>query len=122
MKEWLSKKLGEGLELALLTRDKLEEYARKAAAEARLTGQEAQKFIEEMKEKAEKARTDLQERIDEGVKKAIDSAGLVRKEELEALTKRVEELEKKLKKTTTRKKKSTTTRKSTKTAKKEEQE
>jgi len=115
MRDFFKKGIETGIGLGMLTKEKVEEYAKKAAEEAKLKGKDAQRFIDDMMAKAEDMKSDLQKKIDETVAKAIDSAGLVKKEDLEKLEKRLEKLEKasKTKKTAATARKKTAAKKST---------
>ncbi len=85
-----------GLGLAALTKEKLDEAVDTLKRERGLTEDEGRRLAEELKEGAETARRSLDERIDAAVEKAYKHLKLAKLEEVEALKKRVDELEQRL--------------------------
>ncbi len=82
-----------GLGLAALTKDKLEEAVETLKKERGLTEEEGRKLADELKIDAENARNKLDEHIDKAVNKALARLKLAKAADLEALKKRVAELE-----------------------------
>jgi polyhydroxyalkanoate synthesis regulator phasin len=91
--ETLKKTLYAGVGMAFLTRDKIEEMAKKLAEEAKLGESEGRKFIDEMLRKSDEAKASLQRAVDNAVSKAMDSVDLARNRDLKALEARVRALE-----------------------------
>jgi polyhydroxyalkanoate synthesis regulator phasin len=84
-----------GLGLAALTKDKLDEAVETLKKERGLTEEEGRRLADELKDGAETARRNLDERVEAAVEKTWRTMKLAGSAELEALKKRVEELERK---------------------------
>ncbi|HLP39992.1 MAG TPA: phasin family protein [Fibrobacteria bacterium] len=93
MLDSLKKALYTGVGLAYLTRDKLEDAARRIAEEARLSEPEGRKLVEEMLRKAEDARASLERTVSGAVSAAMERVDAARRGELKALEARVQALE-----------------------------
>lgn len=93
MLDSLKKALYTGVGLAYLTRDKLEDAARRIAEEARLSEPEGRKLVEEMLRKAEDARASLERTVSGAVSAAMERVDAARRSELKALEARVQALE-----------------------------
>ena len=63
MTELIKKTLLMGVGLAALTKDKVEELAREVAHSAKLSSEKGQEFVDTVVDRAEKARTDLEARV-----------------------------------------------------------
>jgi len=85
-----------GLGLAALTKEKLDEALEKIKKERGFTEEEGRSFAKEMKEHAETARRKFDEIVTTAVEKALSKAKLAKSEEIDALSKRVVNLEKRL--------------------------
>lgn len=93
MLDSLKKALYTGVGLAYLTRDKLEDAARRIAEEARLSEPEGRKLVEEMLRKAEDARASLEKTVSGAVSAAMERVDAARRSDLKALEARVQALE-----------------------------
>ena len=82
-----------GLGFALVTKDKIEEFVKKAAIEAKLSEEDAKQLLDDLIEKSEKAKKDLEAKVDSGVKSALDKLNIATKKELKELEERVAKLE-----------------------------
>jgi polyhydroxyalkanoate synthesis regulator phasin len=89
----LKKTLYAGVGMAFLTRDKIEDMAKKLAEEAKLGETEGRKFIDEFLKKSEDAKTSLQRAVDAGVTSALERMNVARDRDLKALEARVKALE-----------------------------
>lgn len=85
-----------GLGLAALTKDKLDEAVETLKKERGLTEDEGRRLAEELKDGAETARRNLDDRVDAAVDQAYRRLKLAKLEELDALKERVAELERQL--------------------------
>ena len=94
--ETLKKTLYAGVGMAFLTREKIEEMAKKMAEEAKLGESEGKKFIDEILKKSEEAKTSLQRAVDAGVAAALERMNVARDRDLKALDARVKALEARL--------------------------
>jgi polyhydroxyalkanoate synthesis regulator phasin len=82
-----------GLGLAIKGKEKIEEAARKFAAEQKMNSEDGQQFINDLLGNAEAARDKLTAKIEAIVKAKIAEAGFATKEEVDALKARIAELE-----------------------------
>lgn len=89
----LKKTLYAGIGMAFLTRDKLEELARKLAEESKLTEADGKKFIDEILKKSEEAKAAFESAVEKGVAAALERLDVARNRELKALEARVKALE-----------------------------
>jgi polyhydroxyalkanoate synthesis regulator phasin len=94
--ETLKKTLYAGVGMAFLTREKIEEMAKKMADEAKLGESEGKKFIDEILKKSEEAKSSLQRAVDAGVAAALERMNVARDKDLKALDARVKALEARL--------------------------
>lgn len=94
--ETLKKTLYAGVGMAFLTREKIEEMAKKMAEEAKLGESEGKKFIDEILKKSEEAKSSLQRAVDAGVSAALERMNVARDRDLKALEARVKALEARL--------------------------
>jgi polyhydroxyalkanoate synthesis regulator phasin len=87
-----------GLGLAALTKDKLDEAVETLKKERGLTDDEGRRLAEELKDGAETARRNLDDRVDAAVERAYRRLNLATRADIETLQARIEELEGQLKK------------------------
>jgi polyhydroxyalkanoate synthesis regulator phasin len=92
----LKKTLYAGVGMAFLTREKIEDMAKKLAEEAKLGESEGKKFIDEFLKRSEEAKTSLQRAVDSGVSSALERMNVARDRDLKALEARVKALEARL--------------------------
>jgi polyhydroxyalkanoate synthesis regulator phasin len=91
--ESLKKTLYAGVGMAFLTRDKIEEMAKKLADEAKLSEADGKKFIDEMLKKSEDAKLSFDRTVAAAVDAAMERLDLARKSDLKALEARIKALE-----------------------------
>ncbi len=89
----LKKTLYAGVGMAFLTRDKIEEMAKKLAEEAKLSEADGKKFIDEMLKKSEDAKASFDRTVNAAVSAAMEKLDLARKSDLNALESRIKALE-----------------------------
>lgn len=92
----LKKTLYAGVGMAFLTREKIEDLAKKLAEEAKLGESEGKKFIDEFLKKSEEAKSSLQRAVDAGVAAALERVNVARDRDVKALEARVKALEARL--------------------------
>lgn len=85
-----------GLGLAALTKDKLDEAVETLKKERGLTEDEGRRLAEELKDGAETARRNLDDRVDAAVDQAYKRLKLAKNDEVEALKDRIAELERRM--------------------------
>jgi poly(hydroxyalkanoate) granule-associated protein len=88
-KVWLA-----GLGTLELTEEKLEELLRDLIKRGELTEQEARTFAQQSKQRLAARRDELQREVREAVQRALRGFDVATRQDIEALTRRVEELEK----------------------------
>lgn len=91
----LKKTLYAGVGLAFLTRDRIEDLARKLAEESKLSEADGRKFIDEMLKKSEEAKASFESAVEKGVAAAMERLDVARNRDLKALEARVKALESK---------------------------
>lgn len=96
MKNLFKKGILAGLGLGLLAKDKAEAAAKKLAEEAKLSETEARELIDEVKVQAEKSRTAIEERVSTQVKETVSTMGLVTRDDLKEIEKKLDALQKSL--------------------------
>lgn len=97
MIDLLKKTVLTGIGLATLGAEKIEEYAKKMAEESKLAEAEGKKFVDDIMKESEAARKNLETKINELVKTALDRMDLTSKKEVEELKKKLADLEEQLK-------------------------
>jgi len=90
----VKKTLLTGIGLAALTKEKIEEQARKIADELKLSEQEGKKLAEDLLERSEQSRKNLQKQVEDLVKKTLESLQLPTRSDIERLEARLKKLEK----------------------------
>ncbi len=85
-----------GVGLAAMTKDKVEEYARDLADNAKLSSEKGKEFVEEVVHRAEKAREELECAVSRAVNDQIKKTDLLTRDDIAKLAERIEQLEQKL--------------------------
>ena len=80
--------------LGLMTKEKVMDYAKKTAKEAKLTEAEGRKLVDELLNHSEEARNELEKKINDQVKNTLDQVGVATKEDLNELKKMIAKLQK----------------------------
>lgn len=93
MIDTLRKALYAGVGVAFLTRDKIEEIAKKLAEEAKLSESEGKKLVDEFLKKSDDAKSSLDKMVSSAVSAAFEKLDIPRRSELKALEERVKALE-----------------------------
>lgn len=96
MFEPLEKLVLTGVGMALLTRDKVEEWAREIAKSANLSAEKGQKFVDEAVARAKKGRQEFDAAVQRAVDEAIRRTRLATREDLAEMAARIDRLEQKL--------------------------
>jgi polyhydroxyalkanoate synthesis regulator phasin len=91
--ETLKKTLYAGVGLAFLTRDKIEEMAKRMAEEAKLNEADGKKFIDEILKKSEDAKASFEKAVNAAASAALERLDIPRRSDLLALEARVKALE-----------------------------
>ncbi|VBB41464.1 conserved hypothetical protein [uncultured Desulfatiglans sp.] len=89
----IKKGLLAGLGMVFLTKDKIEETARKMVDEARMSKEDARRLTDELLETGEKQWSRIEENITETVHKGLRNLDVGSRKELDELRSRVQNLE-----------------------------
>lgn len=82
-----------GIGVGLMTKSKIEDYAKKVASEAKLSEEEGRTFVDEMINESKQAQKEFEERIQEAVDAAIAKCNLATKDDIAKLEQRISQLE-----------------------------
>ncbi len=85
-----------GLGLAMRTKEKIEEFGKKISEEYNMNEEEGKKFVDDLMKESEETQTRLDEIIEQRLDKYIKETDLPSKKDIEKLSKKINELEKKL--------------------------
>lgn len=96
MEDFLKKVAFFGLGTAAATKEKIEQGVKKLIERGEVTAAEGKKLAKKWIADADRASKQLGRKIDAGVNRALDKAGVVRKKDVTALERRIAKLEKKL--------------------------
>ncbi len=96
MIEFIKKAMFTGVGLASLTKDKVEEVANEFVEQGNLTEQEGRNLVKEMMDYSEKSRTELEDRIDKYIEKAIIKLDLARRSDIDELKSQIADLQQKV--------------------------
>jgi polyhydroxyalkanoate synthesis regulator phasin len=103
MIDLLKKGILTGIGIGLITKDKIEDYAKKAAKEAKLTQEEGRKFADELLKQSEETKQQIEEKINDQVKKIINKLGVATKKDLRNIQEQLDKLQSSLSKKTSKK-------------------
>jgi len=93
MVEMLKKSIFATIGIALMTREKAEEIAKKVASEARLSESEGKLFVDELLKRADDTRKTLEKTVAQHVESALKRVNIVPRSDFDALELRVSLLE-----------------------------
>lgn len=93
MVEMLKKSIYATIGIALMTREKAEELAKKVAVEARLSESEGKQFVDELLKRAEETRASFEKIVEQQVENVLHKVNIPSRRELEAMELRLRKLE-----------------------------
>jgi polyhydroxyalkanoate synthesis regulator phasin len=96
MLEIIRRSLLASLGAAVVTREKIEETTRRWVEEGKISREEAEKLAQELVDSGQHQWEELQTRVTETVRKAMDAFDIGSRHEFQELKERVENLEKRL--------------------------
>lgn len=85
-----------GLGLALRAKERVEEYGKKITEEYEMNEEQGKKFMEDLVNQSEETRTRLDDIIEAKLEAYLKDAGIPNKEDLNKLSKKIDELGKKM--------------------------
>ncbi len=86
-----------GIGVISLTQEKLEEFTQDMIKKGEMSREEGKKFVREVLSEQEKQIKDVEDKINKKVKETFEKSGVVMKSDVEALERKIEELEKTVK-------------------------
>ena len=93
MVEMLKKSIYATIGIALMTREKAEELAKKVAVEARLSESEGKQFVDELLKRAEETRASFEKVVEQQVENVLHKVNIPSRRELDAMELRLRNLE-----------------------------
>ncbi|MBI5864155.1 MAG: phasin family protein [Planctomycetes bacterium] len=82
-----------GVGLAAMTKDRIEKLARDVADQAKLSQDKGKQFVDEVMQRAEKAKQDMQTEVSRLVGENLQRCNLPSRDDISALNARIERLE-----------------------------
>jgi len=83
-----------GIGLAAMTRDKIEEVAKKVVEEDKLSEEEGRKLAEDLLKQSDEARKNLKDQVEKFVDNTLEKLNSPSRKDLQQLEERIEKLEK----------------------------
>ena len=96
MFDLIRKTLLTGMGLAVLTKEKAEEFAKELVQKGQLTQEEGKKLVQELISKAEQSSKEYGDKIKKHVHEVISSMNIATKDDIASLSKKIDELKKKI--------------------------
>ena len=93
MIELIKKVMFTGLGAASLTKEKIEEIGRDFIEQGKLSRQEGEKLVDELRAKAEESKQEIKKQIEERVEEILKKMNLARMSDLDELKRQVKELQ-----------------------------
>ncbi|MCX9009776.1 MAG: phasin family protein [Candidatus Methanoperedens sp.] len=94
MSEMLRKMGLFGIGVISLTQEKLDEFTAEMIKKGEMNREEGKKFVREVWSEREKQVKEIEDKINQKIKEALDRSGVATKGDLEELKKKIEDLEK----------------------------
>ena len=85
-----------GLGLALRAKERVEEFGKKISEDYEMNEEQGKKFMEDLVKQSEETKTRLDEIIESRLDDYMKEAGIFKKKDIDKLSKKIDELEKKL--------------------------
>lgn len=95
MIDLLKKGIYTGVGLGLMAKDKVEEIARQAVSEAKLSEEDGKKFVDSILKQSEESARNLEEKVKEKVSEVVENLNIPTGQKITELEERISELEKK---------------------------
>ena len=95
MFDLIKKTILTGVGLAVMTRDKIEELAKELTEKGKLSEKEGKKLIDDLLTKSEQARKDLETKVEDMVRKALEKVDVATKKDIAGLEEKIRHLEQK---------------------------
>ena len=85
-----------GLGLAMRTKERVEEFGKKITEEYNMTEEEGKNFVNDLMKESEETQTRLDEIIQNRLEKYMKDSNMPTKKDIDKLSKKIDELEKKM--------------------------
>ncbi len=85
-----------GLGLALRAKENVEEFAKRISREYKMSEEEGKRFLEDLVKESEETKSRLDEIIEKRLESYLDEAGVPKKSDIDKISKKLDDLEKKL--------------------------
>lgn len=85
-----------GLGLAMRTKERIEEWGNKIREEYEMSEEEGKRFVDDLMKESEETRSRLDEIIESRLEGYLERLNLAKKDDIDKLTKKISDLEKKL--------------------------
>jgi polyhydroxyalkanoate synthesis regulator phasin len=85
-----------GLGLALRTQEKIQDFAKQISSQYEMTEEEGKRFAEDLSKQTAETRTELDKMIQTRLNSYLEDMNIPKKDDIDKLTKKINELEKKL--------------------------
>lgn len=85
-----------GLGLALRAKESIEDFGKKISQEYKMSEEEGKRFLEDLMKESEETKSRLDEMIEKRLESYMTEAGVPRKADIDKLTKKLDDIEKKL--------------------------
>ncbi len=96
MLDFIKKTMLTGIGLALKTKDELEDWVKEVVKKGEMTENEGRSFLEDMKNKSQKAQEDFEDKIETKFKELLKKANIATRDEINEMKQEIEELRKTL--------------------------
>ena len=96
MFDLIKKSMFIGIGLALKTKDEVQELGRELIKKEEMTENEGRKFIDDLVDRYDEAKAEIEEKIDESVKEFLTKMNLVTQEDFQKVQKDIKKLKKAL--------------------------
>jgi len=83
-----------GIGIGLMTKEKIRDFAKEAAKEAKLSEEEGRKLADEILNRSEETKQELEKKINDHIKEVLDNVGVATHEDLQKLEKKIDKLQK----------------------------
>ncbi|MFH0998278.1 MAG: hypothetical protein V1844_22660 [Pseudomonadota bacterium] len=94
MLDFIKKTMLTGIGLAMKTKDELEEWVKEIVKKGEMSENEGKNFLDDLKDKSEKAQKDFEEKIESKFKELLKKADIATRDEVNDLKNEIEELKK----------------------------
>lgn len=85
-----------GIGVISLTQEKIEEFTQEMIKKGEMSQEEGKKFVNDVLSEKDRQVKNIEDQINEKVKEVIKKSGVVMKEDIAALEKKIDELERKI--------------------------